>query len=617
MFDIPAFFIDQQVDQDADERTIKRAYAKALKLIDQDNDLAGFQELRESYERALAWARSKEWREQIIAEQCTDDAQFQDATTSDTAVLQNSLDASAPACAEMPDVPVVSPVEDVAPESAGQATVATEDPVAIEDSDSLEPIVYAIDVARAIFAEFLQTLAEKSKEQGQTEIVLRAYMDDDRLINVEIRDLFEWLIAERLAQGWQVGNGDLFGASVMCFGWNQDRNRLLRFQEFGFYLDRAVDEMSAFNLQEEARINRQLNLIRLARNDAPPTKQFLRENIYFINDMIASYPTWLAMVTKFENLETWHRRAEEYKFFQPPKLNLDGVKSRFAWIADNLRVIIIFIFLLPTVVRFFSDHSNRPASVELSTPEIASMSAPSHELYLQGERFLNGTFGLEKNEDAALEYFKAASEKGYIKGDIGLAQIFRNEKSKYYDLQSAHQLLLGAAEAGMPEAWFEVALNFEAGIGVDKDPEKATYWYTRAANFGNAAAMNNLAAKYMEGSGVNLDVKKAVSLYEAAAKKGETMAQRNLGKIYLEGSSGVKADHKLGVHWIRQSAEGENSSGQKIYAELFEFGKYGIEKNLEVAESWYTKAKQNGNPYVDEALSRICEKLKRSNCTKI
>ncbi|MBY0573569.1 MAG: hypothetical protein K2P84_07800 [Undibacterium sp.] len=285
MFDIPAFFIDQQIDQAADERTIKRAYAKALKLIDQDNDLAGFQDLRESYERALTWARSKEWREQYIAEQDADAASsLESATNSDHA---SSL---AP-----PVISVVSPTAELVTETAPPTPKPLDEQTEHIENDLAETVVYAIDVARAIVAEFLLALAEKSEEVGQTENLLRATMDDDRLINVEIRDLFEWLIAEHLAQGWQVGNGDLFGAAVKCFAWNQDRNRLLRFHEFGYYLDRAVDEMSAFKSQEEARSNRQINLIRLARKEAPPSKQFLRENIYFINDMMASYPAWLAM----------------------------------------------------------------------------------------------------------------------------------------------------------------------------------------------------------------------------------------------------------------------------------------------------------------------------------
>ncbi len=627
MFDIPAFFIDQRIDQDADERTIKRAYAKALKQIDQDNDLEGFQNLRESYERALAWERSKEWRAQYIAEQNAESEKIDDANlVDDQRVAQSPV--IAPVVGEL-DLRTESAAthlangntvnsDEIISESTSEVSVTPEQGAQIQAANSEENVeeqtVYAIDIARHIFNEFLQHLSAKSEEVGQTESLLRLYLDDERLINVEIRDLFEWLIAERLAQGWQAGNGDLFGAAVKCFGWNQDKLRLLRFQDVGYYLDRAVDEMSSFNLQEEARTNRQVSLIRLARNDAPPTKQFLRENIYFIDEMLSSYPAWLAMVTKYENLQTWHKRAEEYKFFQPPKIDLSGIKSKFDGFSVPLRLIIFLVFVMPAVVRFSSNNSNQSTTPQMETPEIVSMSAPAHELFLQGERFLNGTFGVEKNEDSVLRYFKAASEKGYLQGDIGLARIYGNKNSKYYDPTSAHSFLLGAAEAGMSDAWFGVAFNFDEGVSVEKDLEKAVYWYTRAANFGNAAAMNNLAFKYQNGHGVKLDRKKAVALYESAANKGNDVAQLNIGLIYLEGRLDVKKDQKTGANWLRLSAENGNPSAQYIRAEIVEHGKFGVIKNLEEAEIWYVKAKENGNEKANEGLARICEKLKRTNC---
>lgn len=347
MFDIPAFFIDHRIEQDADERTIKRAYAKALKQIDQDNDLEGFQNLREEYERALAWARSKEWREQYIAEQNAETEQ------STGLGLTPGHDESAPNISSLA-------TDDAKAEANAnlENSVSTEhvpsDPTSSAVENNEDQAVYAIDLARHIFMEFLHHLGEKAEEVGQTEFLLRMYLDDERLINVEVRDLFEWLLAEHLAQGWQTGNGDLFGAAVKCFGWNQDKHRLLRFQEVGYYLDRAVDEMSSFNLQEEARSNRQVSLIRLARNDAAPTKQFLRENIYFIDEMLSSYPTWLAMVTKYENLQTWHQRALEYKFFQPPTLNLAQIDKFFTdneWSPFVLQLLVVFLMALFFVYR--------------------------------------------------------------------------------------------------------------------------------------------------------------------------------------------------------------------------------------------------------------------------
>ncbi|MBC3874473.1 sel1 repeat family protein [Undibacterium flavidum] len=461
MFDIPAFFIDQRIDQDADERTIKRAYAKALKQIDQDNDLEGFQNLRESYERALAWERSKEWRAQYIAEQNAESAQIEDANlvddqrvtqSSEIAPVVGELDLKSESAATQVANESTVNADEVISESTSEVSVAPEQNSQYQASNAEEndeeQTVYAIDIARHIFHEFLQHLNAKSEEVGQTESLLRLYLDDERLINVEIRDLFEWLIAGHLAQGWQAGNGDLFGAAVKCFAWNQDKHRLLRFDEFGYYLDRALDEMSAFNLQEEARSSRQVGLIRLARNDAPPTKQFLRENIYFIDDMLSSYPTWLAMVTKLDNLQTWHKRAEEYKFFQPPKIDFSGIKSKFDGFNIPPGVIVFIILILIKMIIGFSEPSKQPIVVDSRSSEATPIILSSEELFKKGELYFSPQFGGARDIDLAEVYWKRAAELGSKSAQLRLQELYANdlfgrkniqESRRYSDMAGANK----------------------------------------------------------------------------------------------------------------------------------------------------------------------------------
>ncbi|TFY91737.1 J domain-containing protein [Pseudomonas kairouanensis] len=53
-----------QLPEDADERTIKRTYARLLKSCRPDDDAEGFQRLREAYEEALAYSRWRaDWEE--------------------------------------------------------------------------------------------------------------------------------------------------------------------------------------------------------------------------------------------------------------------------------------------------------------------------------------------------------------------------------------------------------------------------------------------------------------------------------------------------------------------------------------------------------------------------
>ncbi len=108
-------------------------------------------------------------------------------------------------------------------------------------------------------------------------------------------------------------------------------------------------------------------------------------------------------------------------------------------------------------------------------------------------------------------------------------------KAVQYDLNGTGDSTLAyawyrrAADAGMPEAEFNVAVMLDSGRGVRPDLAEAAIWYARAATHGNHRAAYNLGLLYEDGQGVpqNFDLARAYfAASDLAAARGHLATQR-------------------------------------------------------------------------------------------
>jgi TPR repeat protein len=130
----------------------------------------------------------------------------------------------------------------------------------------------------------------------------------------------------------------------------------------------------------------------------------------------------------------------------------------------------------------------------------------------------------------------ALAETGDTRSMLGLAYMRLNPEEKRFDPAKAVELFTRAADAGSPEAQFELAKLYERGIGVAPDPARALELYRAAADQDFADAINDLGFLYYQGGlGLPRDAQKALALFERAADLRHPQAMFNFAALIDDG----------------------------------------------------------------------------------
>jgi len=261
-----SFLAALDLDETADARAIRRAYARKLKTIDQQADAAGFQALREAYETALDWAAYE----------------AQEAQESETVVAP-------PAAEEAPAAAAVSIDKD-------------EQQAAPSEEEQLANLVWER------FADGRQELLQTHRlgDPDAWHDLLRARLQDEELIHIGARMQFEWRIVHILASGWQAGHEALFPAAVAAFDWARDRRQLGQFGYFGDVLNTAIDERALFDSQAIAVRSVQERIAMLLRREQPADARDIVQSMAELRKMLERFPALLQVVTNAESIEYWH-----------------------------------------------------------------------------------------------------------------------------------------------------------------------------------------------------------------------------------------------------------------------------------------------------------------------
>ena len=151
---------------------------------------------------------------------------------------------------------------------------------------------------------------------------------------------------------------------------------------------------------------------------------------------------------------------------------------------------------------------------------------------------------------------------------------------------------LERAMAGDSEAQFQLGKMYYYGApGINKDFLEAVYWYTKAANAGNANAACNLGWCYEMGNGTEQNWSKAFEWYTRSANAGNKVAKYSLGWMYEHGIF-VPKNGTTAFRYFFDAAELGHDISQYKVGLAYQNGTH-VDQNYEKANHWFQCAAEN------------------------
>ncbi|WP_413459752.1 TonB C-terminal domain-containing protein [Herbaspirillum huttiense] len=380
MNQVPVFLHRLGLDGQADERAVRRAYARELKQIDQEQQAIEFQALRESYEAALAWCRTARPRP------------ANDAGSPALADQQGQQRGPSEEATQEPAPPVAAPVLNFAPPKAAVHYRQHEG----VNAPPAEPVLPEwIAQAQAQWPNVVSRFealagSRQSDHLPSWTSLLRDILAQEAWLDLRARPWLELRIAQLLAQGWRSGHEYLFVAAIEVFEWETDIARLATMGPVGNYLGQAIGQYHHFLEMKPAQVSQSRVAIARLRQPAMPDRREAAELLPVLQPLISRYPEWMHVVTGMAHFEQWRQQGMQ----MPPSTGAGTSKpaaSSGGGGFGGFRGFFLIVFLLGSVARIIGGSSG-PAPVapreSLYQPAPTTFPSvnPAATQYAQGER---------------------------------------------------------------------------------------------------------------------------------------------------------------------------------------------------------------------------------------
>lgn len=207
-------------------------------------------------------------------------------------------------------------------------------------------------------------------------------------------------------------------------------------------------------------------------------------------------------------------------------------------------------------------------------------------------RYYYGLHDTPQDFAKAVALYRLAAEQGLADAQYDLALSYYNGEGVSKDLDESHKWLMLAAKQNYAQAQYLLYYFYKDGMAVVKEEKEALRWLTKAVDNKHPEAMFDLSLHYEHGTlGVSRDLNKTWALQQESANLGYARAEFYLGYVYYYGDESfkIKPDKAKGLKWIRKAAHNNLNYAQVELAVIL-LEDDNLQENNQEALDWLKKA---------------------------
>ncbi len=277
---------------------------------------------------------------------------------------------------------------------------------------------------------------------------------------------------------------------------------------------------------------------------------------------------------------------------------------------------------------FYSDEIDEKIKYAIKTGDLKTQ-------YTLGYMYQYGK-GVSIDEKRAEKWYKNGSKSGYVPSMVALAKLYKSGGDGIFrNVNKALSLFRKAAKKGSADAWYEIGVMYENGIGTYASDKNAFDAYKKAAKGGSLNANVKLGMFYQYGRGTKQSIRKAIrhfnildsksnnpnvkrhiasllggvyydiaikqekladryDWYLLAAEHGDVKSILAVADGYRDGK-GVVQDYNKAIEYY-MSVVGRGSIYAMLNLGYIYSNGLGVERDYKEAMRWYEQATEVGSP---------------------